>query len=56
VASGQMRRAQLSNVTLNRDQDITGVFAGELFAEHEQACVCSIVNCTDVTDKYIFVL
>jgi nickel-dependent lactate racemase len=26
------------DVTLNRDQEITGVFAGELFAEHEQAC------------------
>jgi lactate racemase len=26
------------DVTLNRDQAITAVFAGELFAEHEQAC------------------
>jgi lactate racemase len=26
------------DVTLNRDQEITGVFAGELFAEHRQAC------------------
>ena len=29
------------DVTLNRDQQITGVFAGELFAEHEQACSSS---------------
>jgi nickel-dependent lactate racemase len=29
------------DVTLNRDQEITAVFAGELFAEHEQACVFS---------------
>ncbi len=29
------------DVTLNRDQDITAVFAGELFAEHGQACVFS---------------
>jgi nickel-dependent lactate racemase len=26
------------DVTLNRDQEITAVFAGELFAEHGQAC------------------
>ena len=29
------------DVTLNRDQDITAVFAGELFAEHVQACAFS---------------
>src|SRR5207237_7422943 len=29
------------DVTLNRDQKITAVFAGELFAEHGQACVFS---------------
>ena len=29
------------DVTLNRDQDITAVFAGELFAEHGQACLFS---------------
>ena len=29
------------DVTLNRDQEITAVFAGELFAEHGQACVFS---------------
>ena len=29
------------DVTLNRDQDITAVFAGELFAEHGQACAFS---------------
>jgi nickel-dependent lactate racemase len=29
------------DVTLNRDQDITAVFAGELFAEHKQACTFS---------------
>jgi len=29
------------DVTLNRDQAITAVFAGELFAEHGQACVFS---------------
>jgi len=29
------------DVTLNREQEITGVFAGELFAEHEQACMFS---------------
>ncbi len=26
------------DVTLNRDQQITGVFAGDLFAEHQEAC------------------
>jgi nickel-dependent lactate racemase len=29
------------DVTLNRDQQITGVFAGELFAEHGQACAAA---------------
>ena len=29
------------DVTLNRDHDITAVFAGELFAEHGQACMFS---------------
>ena len=29
------------DVTLNRDQEITGVFTGELFAEHRQACLFS---------------
>ncbi|MBV8357497.1 MAG: nickel-dependent lactate racemase [Deltaproteobacteria bacterium] len=29
------------DVTLNRDQSITAVFAGELFAEHGQACMFS---------------
>src|SRR6476619_6722987 len=29
------------DVTLNRDQEITAVFAGELFAEHGQACAFS---------------
>ena len=29
------------DVTLNRDQQITAVFAGELFAEHGQACAFS---------------
>jgi nickel-dependent lactate racemase len=29
------------DVTLNRDQDITAVFAGELFAEHGQACAAA---------------
>jgi nickel-dependent lactate racemase len=29
------------DVTLNRDQNITAVFAGELFAEHRQACMFS---------------
>jgi nickel-dependent lactate racemase len=29
------------DVTLNRDQDITAIFAGELFAEHAQACTFS---------------
>jgi nickel-dependent lactate racemase len=29
------------DVTLNRDQEITGIFAGELFAEHREACLFS---------------
>ncbi len=29
------------DVTLNRDQQITAVFAGELFAEHAQACAAA---------------
>ena len=29
------------DVTLNRDQQITAVFAGDLFAEHRQACDCA---------------
>ena len=29
------------DVTLNRDQEITAVFAGELFAEHGQACAAA---------------
>lgn len=29
------------DVTLNRDQEITAVFAGDLFAEHGQACLFS---------------
>jgi lactate racemase len=29
------------DVTLNRNQQVTGVFAGELFAEHEKACLFS---------------
>jgi nickel-dependent lactate racemase len=29
------------DVTLNRDQQITGVFAGELLAEHAQACAAA---------------
>jgi lactate racemase len=32
------------DVTLNRDQQITAVFAGELFAEHRQACAFSKNN------------
>jgi len=32
------------DVTINRDRQITGVFAGELFKEHEQACTVARKN------------
>ncbi len=39
------------DVTLNRDQEITAVFAGELFAEHGQACAFSRKSIMCPVDK-----
>lgn len=47
----------LLNVTLNGDKDITGVFAGELFAAHEKGCAFTkehaMIQCEERFDVVI---
>lgn len=47
----------LLNVTLNGDKDITGVFAGELFAAHEKGCAFTkehaMIQCEERYDVVI---
>lgn len=47
----------LLNVTLNGDKDITGVFAGELFAAHEKGCAFTkehaMIQCKERFDVVI---